>query len=386
LSDRICSNRQHQRSGPMQRIKIHLRPIGEYQVYRATVWKEVVSSMRHLCDVRFLAAVALVLIALARLAGPEPAQKLAPSQIAQGEQGTQLTSFAYSPTGEYIVTSNSKGWVTLRARANGWQIERSLDFPGFARSAAFSPDGRFLAVVGISRHLCIWDLKSSSSQPTRMIVLSIDSATRVGFSPDGQSLAVMTERDGTMLLRDLATRRERVLLHHRAPVTGIAFSPSGRYLATSEGGDRSIFICDLQTRAPRMSLEDGREVARAFAFSPDGALLASAGRSGKHVQLWDLNTRRVSRVFIGHKRSVNSIAFSPDGSLLATASNDGTLGLWSVATGERRARLDGQATLLNTVAFSPDGRTLVLGTGDDDNLRMWDLVKLLGGHQRQALR
>ena len=284
----------------MQRIKIHLGPKGGHQVSSGTR-KGVRFFRRHLCDVRFLAAVALVLIALARLAGPEPAQKLAPSQIAQGEQGTQLTSFAYSPTGEYIATSNTKGWVTLRARANGWQIERSLDFPGFARSAAFSPDGRFLAVVGISRHLCVWDLKSSSSQPTRMIVLSIDSATRVGFSPDGQSLAVMTERDGTMLLRDLATRRERVLLHHRAPVTGIAFSPSGRYLATSEGGDRSIFICDLQTRAPRMSLEDGREVARAFAFSPDGALLASAGRSGKHVQLWDLNTRRVSRVFIGHE-------------------------------------------------------------------------------------
>ena len=129
--------------------EIHLRPIIEHQVYSGTERQGVVASTRLLCDVRFLASVAVVLIALVTLAGPEPAQKLAPSQIAQGEQGTQITSFAYSPTSEYIATCNTNGGLMLRAlRRNGWQIERSLLFPGYARTVAFSPDGRFLAVVG----------------------------------------------------------------------------------------------------------------------------------------------------------------------------------------------------------------------------------------------
>ncbi len=82
----------------------------------------------------------------------------------------------------------------------------------------------------------------------------------------------------------------------------------------------------------------------ALAFSPDGALLASASLYEHHARLWDLKTQRVRRVFAGHARSLNSVAFSPDGSLLATAGNDGMVGLWTVATGQRRASLDGQAT------------------------------------------
>ena len=69
--------------------------------------------------------------------------------------------------------------------------------------------------------------------------------------------------------------------------------------------------------------------------------------------------------------------FPRDGSLLATAGNDVMVGLWTVATGQRWVSLDGQATWLPTVMFSPDGRTLVQASGDDDDIRLWDLADLL---------
>jgi WD40 repeat protein len=115
----------------------------------------------------------------------------------------------------------------------------------------------------------------------------------------------------------------------------------------------------------------------ALASSPDGALLATASSREHQIRLCEIKTGRVRRVFAGHTRPVNSVAFSPDGALLATASNDGMLGLWTIATGQRRICLDSQATWLLTVAISPDGRTLVLATGDDDDLRLWDLAEIL---------
>jgi WD40 repeat protein len=69
------------------------------------------------------------------------------------------------------------------------------------------------------------------------------------------------------------------------------------------------------------------------------------------------------------------VAFSPDGRFLATA-DVGTASLWSVATGRELRRVDGQAIWLSHVAFSPVGRTRV-ATGDDDDIRLWDLDSLI---------
>ena len=53
------------------------------------------------------------------------------------------------------------------------------------------------------------------------------------FSPDGQSLAITTDLDGTILLWDLATRRERMVDAHSLARESAAFSPDGRWLATA---------------------------------------------------------------------------------------------------------------------------------------------------------
>jgi WD40 repeat protein len=325
-------------------------------------------------DVRLLGAIVAALIALSTLSKPGPEKKLARSQVVRGEPGVQVTSIAFSPTGKQIATTNTAGRLTLRTREGGWRIERFLNFAGYARSAAFSSDGQFLAAAGIAPHICVWDMTAPVGEPALVMTVPIRRALRLLFSPDGKCLAVTSDLDGTILLFDLAARRERMVLHHPSPVTSIAFSPDGRWLATGGKHDWSILLWDLQTGACRILLEHGPGPAMALAFSPDGALLASASFPEHHARLWELTTGQVCRIFEGHSRSLNSIAFSPDGSLLATAGNDGMLGLWKVATGQRLVSLDSQATWLRAVDFSTDGQTLVLATGDDDDVRLWDLA------------
>ena len=325
-------------------------------------------------DARLLGAIAVALIAVTKLSSPEPVHVCARPRIARGEPGTQIMSCALSPASTRIATTNAAGRVSLRSPETGWQIERFLDFAGYARAVTFSPDGQWLAAAGLAPGICLWDLRSPGRQPTQTIVLPIKRPKSILFSPAGPYLAVTTDFDGTILLWDLSTRRERMVLHQPSPAVRIVFSPDGRWLATGGKHDWSILLWDLQTGACRILLEHGPGPAMALAFSPDGALLASASFPEHHARLWELTTGQVCRIFEGHSRSLNSIAFSPDGSLLPTAGNDGILGLWKVATGQRRVSLDSQATWLRAVDFSTDGQTLVLATGDDDDVRLWDLT------------
>jgi WD40 repeat protein len=327
-------------------------------------------------DVKVLGAVAVALVFLAAVSNTESVQRLAPSQIARGEIGGGVTSFAFSPTGKQMATTNSAGRVTLRAQERGWQIERVLDIPEYAETVAFSPDGGFLAVT-FKGGVCLWDLMSPGSERTKTMVVPIQQSWRIAFSPDGQSLAVTTHLDGSIFLWDLATRRVRTVLHHPSAVTIIAYSPDGRWLAAGGRNHMALHIWDLHSGSQRILLDERHGPVNALAFSPDGSRLATANQNENYARLWDLETAREIRVFRGHARSINSIAFSPDGALLATAGNDGVVWLWTVATGQRRVCFDGKAICLRTVSFSPDGRTLVLAAGDDADIRLWDLAELL---------
>ena len=366
------------RSELVRRITIRLRPFHSLRWpggddFGTMLWLKLKS-----IDIRLLGAIAVAVGTLIALAIPKPVQDPAPSRVARCERGTHIVSFAFSPTSAHIATTNDSGRVALRAAENGWQIERFLDFPGFARELAFSPDGGTLGVVGTASKMCFWDLRSRGSEPTQTMMAPVQQPKCFAFSPDGQCVAVTSFLDGTILLLDLATRRKRMVLHQRSPIASIAFSPDRKWLATGAADNRSIQLWNLRSGSSR-SLEEGETngVSMALAFSPDGALLASAGFPEHHVSLWDLQSGRVCRLFEGHSRSVTSLAFSVDGSLLATVGNDGTLGLWTVATGVRRLSLNGNAAWLQTVAFSPDGQTLALATGNDDDIRFWNLAELL---------
>jgi WD40 repeat protein len=298
-----------------------------------------------------------------------------PKQVSRGEVGTQILSFAMSgPSGE-IATIDGAGHIKLRSPGSQWQIERPLFFPGHATALAFSSDGRFLAAGGSARGARLWDLSLPESEPIEIVPMRC--VKRIAFAPDGRSLAIAALDTGTIVIWDLTTKRERRVWNCGSSVNKIAFSPDGRWLAVvSVTNNWSLDLWDVKSGSRRVLPFDQARTTSALAFTPDGALLASASWSEHHVRLWDIESRRERRSFLVQTGPVSAVAISPDGTLLATVAIDGTLGIWSVETGDQLINLKCVADKPRDLCFSPDGRTLVLTDFGDDDIRWWDLAEL----------
>ena len=70
--------------------------------------------------------------------------------------------------------------------------------------------------------------------------------------------------------------------------------------------------------------------------------------------------------------SITCVTRSPDGLSIATAATDGTIKLWSLATGELLATFRGHTAEVTCVAFASSGQLLASGSSDDD-VRLWSL-------------
>ncbi len=182
------------------------------------------------------------------------------------------------------------------------------------------------------------------------------------FSPDGQFIAT-SGSDGDLKLWQVATHREvRRFLPLGKQLQCVAFSPDGRLLAGAEG--KHVGIWDVHKGGLLLKLE-----GRMAAFSPDGKLLATAVRDA--AQVWEIPSGNLVATLKGHVQDVMGIAFSPDGKTLVTGGDDRKVKLWNVAAAQEMAALEPLRGGCRSLRFSPDGRTLAVSSFNDPNPYMW---------------
>ncbi len=135
------------------------------------------------------------------------------------------------------------------------------------------------------------------------------------------------------------------------------------------------------------TLRGHSDMVRTVAFHAAGHRIASASDDNT-VKLWDMATGQQVRTLRGHTKFIMDVVFSPDGARLASASEDQTVKLWDVATGQEVRSLRGHASGVNGVSYSPDGKSLA-SASDDQTVKLWDAstgqeVRTLRGHASEV--
>jgi WD40 repeat protein len=110
---------------------------------------------------------------------------------------------------------------------------------------------------------------------------------------------------------------------------------------------------------------------RAVAVTPDGHQAVSASDDGT-LKVWDLETGQALRTLKGHTNYVFTVVVTPDGRRAVSASSDNTLKVWDLKTGQTLRTLEGHTEMAKAVAVTPDGRRAV-SASYDKSLKMWDL-------------
>jgi WD40 repeat protein len=123
------------------------------------------------------------------------------------------------------------------------------------------------------------------------------------------------------------------------------------------------------------------------AISRDAKTLAS-GSNDKTIKLWNLDSGEEIRIFKGHTSGITQVNFSPDGRILASSSSDKTIKLWNLASGQEIRTLRGHSDEVTDIAFSPDSKMLASSSGDK-TIKLWNLsngeeIGTLRGHANKV--
>jgi WD40 repeat protein/transcriptional regulator with XRE-family HTH domain len=229
-------------------------------------------------------------------------------------------------------------------------------------SIALSPDGHTLAAQSRDGKVRIWDLPRGRLRHT---LTGPDDSGVAAFSPDGRTLAVSA--GGVIHMWDPVTGRKLgTLTIPGGSVRGIAFSPDGRTVAADSA--TAVRVWDVATGHRRHGFT-GHPDPQAVSFGPGGRTVAAVNPTGQ-VRVWDLAT---GRTLASHNSQIDgaAVAFSPDGRTYAVVRTDGSVQLREVVTGVVRRTIRDGAVGSNEVAFAPDGRTFAI-PGAGGTVRLWD--------------
>ena len=302
-----------------------------------------------------------------------------------------ISCVAFSPDGQRLATSDTRGEVQVWHNVTGQQQLAFAADAVWTWAVAFSPDGELLASAGDDYQVKLWNAQTGKC--LQVLAGHSNTVNAIAFSPTGHLLASCGQ-DATIRLWSLGAHAACVgiLQGHGGRIWSIAFSPDGQTIV-SGSEDCTLKLWDVRTGAALKTWSGHDHWIKSVAFSPDGRSIASGSFEGT-LKLWDSQTGECLQTWQAHQGCVTSVAFRPVAEeepdrLLASSSYDHTIKLWDTTSGTCLRTWQAHSNRVWVVAFSPNGQLLASG-GEDHATRLWNLqtgqsTKTWKGHTNGVL-
>jgi WD40 repeat protein len=272
------------------------------------------------------------------------------------------------------------------------EIFESFQLGDSVRSITFTPDGTTLAAAGGNTGeygIHLWDVVSG--QTVGILGWHHDIVWDLAFSPDGNLLASVSS-DGTAQVHDWRTGDVEKVLNFPAQVVRVGFSPDGQTLAVG-GVDTSqnqiqnaaVWMYTVGSWSPLFKLPEYMNIT-AMAYSPTNGVIIGGGTS-RNVQVWRTDTG-APLFTLSHAHQVSKAVISPDGSTVATATcatvtngecTEGGVWLWDLPTGKLLRKLGGFPSVVENLVYLTDGTALIAGSRDG-TLRVYITSNIASGY------
>jgi WD40 repeat protein len=249
-----------------------------------------------------------------------------------------------------------------------------------------SPDGELLAIATSwpDGRVLIWE--TASGKVRVLPGQQGNGAFPIGFTPDGKTLAMMSENRAALGLVDVQTGEERVRIKNQfAQVEAFAFAPDGKAFVIGTKDGEIIFYSPATGNEQRRHQASKLPITH-LAFSPDGKILAacSAGRLPCQVRLWDVGSGKLKANLREEVWECRALTFDPNGDSITALCVDavhpwkpGTLQSWNAAERKHLGSRSALTPWIGCGAFSADGRTFAAGSAYPQGWKEENVIDVL---------